>query len=419
MSRILFANNATTTLAGAITNVATTAALQTGAGALFPAPSTGQYFCMTFVDAATGLLNEIVHVTNVTGDVITMVRGQEGTTALSWLSGDHASNWITAAALAAMAQAPDTQAQAGNYVADTSSTVNTITAALSPTLTAYVAGLPMRIKLANTNTSATVVINVNGVGNLNVITPGGGAPAIGSLAAGTIATFTYDGTNAQVSSGLASVTSTGAQVYLGSSGGTANVQTFTPSPSISTYTTGSVEYVGIASYTNTGSMTVNISGIGAVNVYKETQNGNVALTGGEWVAGNIVVMRYNGSQMTLLNPVVFNAYNVWPGQQTGNVVSLTYGSTVNWDLNPGQTAQLVLAGSPTLAVPSNQVAGGYYTLRLVQPSSGGPDSIAFNSAYKGVSGVVLSTANNAVDHLCFRSNGSNMELVGSAFNCGL
>ena len=165
-------------------------------------------------------------------------------------------------------------------------------------------------------------------------------------------------------------------------------------------------------------MTVNISGIGAVNVYKETQNGNVALTGGEWVAGNIIVMRYNGSQMTLLNPVVFNAYNVWSGQQTGNVVSLTYGSTVSWDLNPSQTAQLVLAGSPTLVAPSNQVAGGYYTLRLVQPSSGGPDSIAFNSVYKGVTGLALSTANNAVDHLCFRSNGSNMELVGSAFNCG-
>lgn len=378
MSRILFANNATTTLAGAITNVATTAALQTGAGALFPAPSSGQYFCMTFVDAATGLLNEIVHVTNVTGDVITMVRGQEGTTALSWLSGDHASNWITAAALAAMAQAPDTQAQAGNYVIDTSVTANTITAALAPALTAYVVGTPMRIKLANTNSSGTVTVNVNGLGALTVIAPGGSAPAIGALASGTIATFTYDGTYAQVSSGLASTSVVGTQIYMGTSGGAANVQTFTPSPSISSYTSGSIEYVGVAGYTNTGALTVNVSGIGAVNVYKDSPSGAVALAGGEWVVGNIVSMRYNGSQMVFLNPLFTPINNVWTGQQTPGSQTLTDGSSIAWNANLGQVAYVTTAAARTFASPSGLITSTSYRLEIYT----GGYTPAWNSIFK-------------------------------------
>jgi hypothetical protein len=85
----LFYNNIQTNLAGPLSNVATTAALTAGAGALFsPAPVSGQYFRATLNDAATGLIYEVVYVTGVSGDVITMQRGREGTTAEAWLSGD-------------------------------------------------------------------------------------------------------------------------------------------------------------------------------------------------------------------------------------------------------------------------------------------------------------------------------------------
>lgn len=104
---ILFANNATTALAGAITNVAVTANLTTGSGALFPTPGAGQYFVATFTDAATGLLREIVHVTAISGDTVTMVRAQEGTTALAWDAGDFFVNQWTAGQAAAMQQIAD------------------------------------------------------------------------------------------------------------------------------------------------------------------------------------------------------------------------------------------------------------------------------------------------------------------------
>jgi len=104
MSTILFANNAVSTLAGAITNTATTANLAPGTGVLFPTLGSGQIFKMTFIDNATGLLNEIVNVTAISGDTITMVRGQEGTTALNWLAGDLAQSLWTAGCAQAMIQ---------------------------------------------------------------------------------------------------------------------------------------------------------------------------------------------------------------------------------------------------------------------------------------------------------------------------
>jgi hypothetical protein len=73
-------------LAGGINSVTTFANLAPGTGALFPAPSPGQYFVGTIQSSST--VYEIVHVTNVAGDVITMVRGQEGTSGQNWLAGD-------------------------------------------------------------------------------------------------------------------------------------------------------------------------------------------------------------------------------------------------------------------------------------------------------------------------------------------
>lgn len=105
MPLILFANNAATTLAAPITSSATTANLTVGTGSLFPGPTGGNLYVGTFVDAATGLLNEIVNVSAMSGDTIsTMVRGQEATTAKAWLAGDLFSNFVTAGTMTAMVQ---------------------------------------------------------------------------------------------------------------------------------------------------------------------------------------------------------------------------------------------------------------------------------------------------------------------------
>jgi len=104
MSTCLFANLASATLSGPITNTSLTVQLQAGEGVLFPQPSADQYFVGTFVDAATGLLDEIVHCTGVSTNTLTIVRAQEGTNALAWSAGDFFSNLWTAGQAGLMVQ---------------------------------------------------------------------------------------------------------------------------------------------------------------------------------------------------------------------------------------------------------------------------------------------------------------------------
>ena len=94
----LFTNNATTTIAAAVTSTSQTSiTLATGTGALFPVPSGGNYFYGTLVDNSNNI--EIVQVTGISGDVVTVTRGVEGTTARTFLAGSKFELRITAATL--------------------------------------------------------------------------------------------------------------------------------------------------------------------------------------------------------------------------------------------------------------------------------------------------------------------------------
>jgi len=79
-----FSNNATSTLASGINNSVTSFSVQSGHGARWPSLSTGDWCWTTITDGTTV---EIVKVTAIVGDVFTIVRGQQGTSAASWSSG--------------------------------------------------------------------------------------------------------------------------------------------------------------------------------------------------------------------------------------------------------------------------------------------------------------------------------------------
>ncbi|HDR2531223.1 TPA: hypothetical protein QCI12_001357 [Enterobacter roggenkampii] len=97
---LLAANNAQTVLAAGISASATSLTVNSGTGSLFPALSDGvSFFKLTLIDAATGQLTEIMHVTARTGDTMTIERGQEGTTARAWSANDIAANMMTAGTL--------------------------------------------------------------------------------------------------------------------------------------------------------------------------------------------------------------------------------------------------------------------------------------------------------------------------------
>lgn len=97
----LFQNNLAVTLASPAADVDAVMSLSTGHGSFFPAITAPDFMLMTlavgFPDAETNW--EIVKVTDVTGDVISVSRAQEGTTALAWATSDTLQNRNTAGSL--------------------------------------------------------------------------------------------------------------------------------------------------------------------------------------------------------------------------------------------------------------------------------------------------------------------------------
>ena len=197
---LLAANNAQTVLAAGINSSATTMTVNTGTGALFPTPSAGaNYFKLTLIDAATGLLNEIVHVTARTGDTMTIVRAQEGTTARAWSANDIAANMMTAGSFSGLAQL------------DTAEFLNATTGRLLNVRTFTSSG-------TYTPTAGTkfVVVEVQGGGGGSGGVPATGSSSVAASGAGGAGAYA----KAYITSGFSGVSVTvGAAGAAGTSGG--------------------------------------------------------------------------------------------------------------------------------------------------------------------------------------------------------
>lgn len=92
---VKFSNNGKTTLASGITNSATS--ITVNDGSVFPSLSGSDTFFMTLEDTSGNM--EIVSVSAVSSNTLTVTRAQEGTTARAFSAGDKAENRLTAAGL--------------------------------------------------------------------------------------------------------------------------------------------------------------------------------------------------------------------------------------------------------------------------------------------------------------------------------
>jgi hypothetical protein len=99
--------------------------------------------------------------------------------------------------------------------------------------------------------------------------------------------------------------------------------------------------------------------------------------------------------------------------------TLTDGATIDWNLQTQQVSKVTLAGNRTLNAPTNQNAGGFYSLLIVQDGTGSR-TLSFNSAYKftGATAPTLTTTASAKDLIVFRSDGTNLLEVGRSLNIG-
>ena len=94
----LFRNNITVRLDALLSDSATTCVVLNGQGALIPAIGSGEIFVMT-LDNITGGIREVVYVTAVSGDTLTIERAKEGTTAQTWQANSIMQARITAGVL--------------------------------------------------------------------------------------------------------------------------------------------------------------------------------------------------------------------------------------------------------------------------------------------------------------------------------
>jgi hypothetical protein len=187
---IVAVNNFNTSLAATASSTTTSLTLANAAG--LPTLDTDQMMPLTLNDAATGTIFEIVYVTAISGAVLTVLRGQEGTTAVSWNIGDKA------------------------YCGPTAGTVAMLNGLVSPTASATLGKGNILTVLPGTLSAAITLTLPDNVppgadyrmfgGNYHVTYSTGyevpAAPVLSSVSGGTLAATTYYAAWTMVANGI-------------------------------------------------------------------------------------------------------------------------------------------------------------------------------------------------------------------------
>lgn len=104
MTIFTFANNVNTTLAGGISSSSTSLTLASTANLPSSIPA-GEVLAITLNDVATRQNFEIIYATSISGATLSgLMRGQEGTSAHSWATGDYAYSPPTAGQMQSFGQ---------------------------------------------------------------------------------------------------------------------------------------------------------------------------------------------------------------------------------------------------------------------------------------------------------------------------
>ncbi len=148
----LYANNAKTTLAASITSTQTSITVAPGTGSLFPTPVPGtSWFTLTLTSATSPSVYEITYCTSRSGDTLTVLRGQEGTTAQPFNLNDIAGNYDTAYVMENLIQVD--QWQDNTYgLATAGGTVNALTATIPSNFTSIPNGMQIILLASGANT---------------------------------------------------------------------------------------------------------------------------------------------------------------------------------------------------------------------------------------------------------------------------
>jgi hypothetical protein len=199
MGRPLYTNNAATYLAFGITNTATTMQVSANAGSLFPSPSGGDYFYISLI-SLSGPIIEIVQCTQRVGDVFTIVRGQEGTSAQYWNTGDNVQLRITAAGMNFLSGSVVTNTQVQEFTATQGQTIFTLTnfdyTPASNNLSVFVNGSKQVAGVNYSETSVNVFTFTSGLNAGDVVEAIVGLTTAGGTLSASLISYNEGGTGA-------------------------------------------------------------------------------------------------------------------------------------------------------------------------------------------------------------------------------
>jgi hypothetical protein len=166
----LFTNNASAPIASSILTSSTSITVSSGQGAEFPVLSGTDYFIATLVDTSNNI--EIVKVTARSGDTMTVVRAQEGTTARAYSAGSLLELRITAGVINNLAQLSGDQTFSGNktfsstIIGSVNGNAANITATSNSTLTTLGSLSITGSQVSSAVASATNATNATNASNL-------------------------------------------------------------------------------------------------------------------------------------------------------------------------------------------------------------------------------------------------------------
>ena len=186
-----------------------------------------------------------------------------------------------------------------NYCIDTGS-VNTLSVALSPPIGAYTFGLPLRVRIANTNTGSTTIDA--GAGRVPVKKPNGSELQPGDLPAFGLAELVYDGTVFQMINFTGAAPSGPPQTFLYNipycvdASTTRNLVIANFSPAITSLSAGTIFMVKIANTSNGVTANINVNGLGNKPIFAQGCNANWPLLPGDMQVGDVLVFTYDGTR---------------------------------------------------------------------------------------------------------------------------
>lgn len=182
------------------------------------------------------------------------------------------------------------------YGATSTGSANAQTVDVPATVTSYANGQTVSFVAGYTNTGATT-LQFNSLSAVNLVKgPTPSSLEAGDLIAGQLYTATYHGGSFRLLDYPSVADVQRSRFQVASSVAGTNTITANLTPALSSYETGTLVRL-VAVNANTGAATLNLNGLGA----KTIQRQGTALVGGEFKAGDVLELFYDGTQFQLIN----------------------------------------------------------------------------------------------------------------------